>query len=285
MMDRRTFVAAAVALPLAAACAPRPAGTTLERARYDGALRVGISGERPFGYADSAGRVTGAQPEIARAVLARAGVEGIEAVQVTFEKLIPTLLAGQCDLICAGMTITDDRCGQVAFSRPDFVAPPAFLVAEGNPLNLRSFADVARRGIRLAAIAGTVELRYALDAGVRADRVEVVESQRNLRLAVADGKADAGVMTALSLADELRRNPGSGLGITGPLEARTGSRRRIPAGGFAMRTGDHDLLAAFDTGLDALHSSGEWLRIVEPFGFRPVNVPDPGLTTAELCRA
>lgn len=278
------FVAAALALPLAAACAPKPVGTTLERARRDGALRVGISGERPFGYADSAGRVTGAQPEVARAVLGRAGVAGIEAVQVTFDKLIPTLLAGQCDLICAGMTITDDRCARVAFSRPDFVAPPAFLVAEGNPLGLRSFADVARRGIRLAAITGTVELRYALDAGVRQDHVELVDSQRDLRVAVSDGKADAGVMTAVSLADELRRNPGSGLAVTGPLEARTGSRRRIPAGGFAMRPEEADLLAAFDAGLDAIHGSGEWLRIVEPFGFGQVNVPDAGLTTAELCR-
>lgn len=284
MMDRRTFVAAAAALPLLAACAPRPAGTTLERARFDGALRVGISGERPFGYTDSSGRITGAQPEVARVVLGKAGVAGLEAVQVPFAKLIPALLAGQCDLICAGMTITDDRCAQVAFSRPDFVAPPAFLVAEGNPLGLRSFADVARRGIRLAAITGTVELRYALDAGVREDRIELVDSQRDLRVAVSDGKAQAGVLTAVSLVDELRRNPGSGLAVTGPLEARTGARRRVPAGGFAVRPGEDDLLDVFNAGLDALHGSGEWLRIVEPFGFGRANVPDIGLTTAELCR-
>src|SRR5947199_7868747 len=105
MMDPRAFVAGTVPLPLAAACAPRPTGSPLERARHDGALRVSISGERPFGYVDAAGKVTGAQPEIARVVLARAGVEGIEAVQVNFDKLIPALLDGQFDLICDGFAI------------------------------------------------------------------------------------------------------------------------------------------------------------------------------------
>lgn len=249
MISRRTLLAAGAALPLAA-CAPTP-GTTLERARRDGVLRVGISGERPFGYADSDGRIIGAQPEVARTVLAGIGIGGIEAVQVTFDTLIPTLLAGQCDLVAAGMAITPERCAQVAFSRPDFVAPPALLVPEGNPLRLRSFADVARRGVRLAALAGSVELGYARSAGVADDRLEVVDGQRDLLRTVADRTADAGVMTALSLADELRRNRGTGLEVTGPLVTEVGGNRVPPAGAFAVRTGDTDLLAACDAGLAA----------------------------------
>ncbi len=111
-------------------------------------------------------------PEVARAVLDRLGVDGIEAVQVTFDQLIPALLDGQCDMIAAGMTITPQRCAQVAFSRPDFVAPPAFLVPEGNPRDLRSFADVARSGIRLGVLIGRRRAGYARAAGVprRPDR-------------------------------------------------------------------------------------------------------------------
>ncbi len=284
MTDRRSFLAAALVAPLAAACAPNAPGTTLERARRDGALRIGISGERPFGYTDTDGRITGSQPEVARVVLDRLGIGGIEAVQVRFYRLIPILVAGQCDLVAAGMTITPQRCAQVAFSRPDFVTPPAFLVPEGNPQRLRSFDDVARRGIRLAVLVGSVELDYARAAGIRDDRLEIVDDQRHLVSAVVDGRARAGVMTAISLVDELRRNPGTGLAVTPPLTSPNRGRAIQPAGGFAMRLDDTDLRTAFDRELEAVHTGGEWLRIVEPFGLGPDNLPSGTLTTEGLCR-
>jgi polar amino acid transport system substrate-binding protein len=284
MTDRRSFLAAALVAPLVAACAPSAPGTTLERARRDGVLRIGISGERPFGYTDTGGRITGSQPEVARVVLDRLGIGGIEAVQVRFDRLIATLQAGQCDLVAAGMTITPQRCAQVAFSRPDFVTPPAFLVPEGNPQRLRSFDDVARRGLRLAVLVGSVELDYARAAGIPDDRTEIVDSQRDLVRAVADGRARVGVMTAISLVDELRRNPGTKLAVTPPLAAQTRGRAIQPAGGFAMRLEDADLRTAFDHELDAVHAGGEWLRIVEPFGLGPDNLPTAALTTDGLCR-
>ncbi|MGI5125463.1 ectoine/hydroxyectoine ABC transporter substrate-binding protein EhuB [Pseudonocardia sp. CA-107938] len=282
MTDRRTFLAAALVAPLLGACAPAASGSTLERARRDGALRIGISGERPFGYTDTDGHVTGAQPEVARLVLRRLGIGGIEAVQVRFDRLVPTLLAGQCDLVAAGMTITPQRCAQVAFSRPDFVSPPAFLVPAGNPQRLRTFDDAARRGIRVAVLVGSVELDRSRAAGVREDRLVVVDDQRELLEAITGGRARAGVMTAISLADELRRNPGTGLEVTPPITAQSSVP---PAGGFAMRPADLDLRAAFDRELDALHAGDEWLRVVAPFGLGPDNVPPASLTTDELCRA
>jgi polar amino acid transport system substrate-binding protein len=284
MTDRRSFLAAALVAPLVAACAPSAAGSSLERARRDGVLRIGISGERPFGYTDTDGRITGSQPEVARVVLDRLGVGGIEAVQARFDRLIPTLQAGQCDLVAAGMTITPQRCTEVAFSRPDFVTPPAFLVPEGNPQRLRSFDDVARRGIRLAVLVGSVELDYARAAGIRDDRLEIVDDQRHLLDAVVDGRARAGVMTAISLADELRRNPGTGLAVTPAITSQTRGGTVQPAGGFAMRLDDTDLRTAFDRELDAVHTGGEWLRIVAPFGLGSDNLPSAALTTDGLCR-
>lgn len=76
MLSRRRLLALAGALPVLAAGCAAPTGSALERARKAGVLRVGIAGERPYGYADAAGRVTGAQPEVARAVLATLGSTG-----------------------------------------------------------------------------------------------------------------------------------------------------------------------------------------------------------------
>jgi polar amino acid transport system substrate-binding protein len=282
VISRRRLLLLAGVLPVAGACTG-PAGSTLERARQTGALRVGISGERPYSFTDTDGRVTGAQPEVARAVLARLGVDGLEAVQVGFDQLIPGLRSGEFDLITAGMTVTPGRCSEVAFTRPDFLAPPAFLVPRGNPRKIDSFRAVARSGVRLAVLAGSAELQYALAAGVRQVRLEVVGSQTALFRSVADGRAPAGSLTAISLADELRRNPGSDVEVTDAVEPVVDGRAVVPGAAFAVRTGETELLAAFDAELTALQRSGAWLRITEPFGFTAENLPPAALRTADLC--
>ena len=282
MLSRRRLLALTPLTVLGAACA-QPTGTTLERARQSGVLRIGISGERPYSYVGGGGEVTGAQPEVARAVLARLGVGGLDAVQVRFAELLPGLRDGLFDLVAAGMTITPERCGLVAFTRPDFVAPPAFLVPAGNPRGIGTFQGVGRAGVRLAVLDGSAELGYARAAGIPKDRLVIVDSQRALFRAVVDDAAGAGALTAISLRDELRRNPGTGVEITRPVEPTVEGRTVIPAAAFAVRTGEDDLLGAFDAELTALQADGDWLRIAEPFGLGPGNLPPEDLTTEALC--
>ncbi|WP_300007908.1 transporter substrate-binding domain-containing protein [Pseudonocardia sp.] len=282
MLTRRRLLALGPPAVLAAACA-QPTGTVLERARRSGVLRIGISGERPYAYVDGSGRVTGAQPEVARAVLARLGIGGLSAVQVRFADLVPGLRDGQFDMIAAGMTVTPERCGLVAFSRPDFVAAPAFLVPEGNPRGIGTFQGVGRAGVVLAVLDGSAELGYALDAEIPPERLTVVDDQRTLFRAVVDGRAQAGALTAVSLRAELRRNPGTGVEVTRPVAPTVEGRPIVPAAAFAVRFGEGDLLRAFDPELTALQESGEWARLTEPFGLDEDNLPDPGLTTGALC--
>ncbi|MBW0127606.1 transporter substrate-binding domain-containing protein [Pseudonocardia oceani] len=280
MLSRRDLLLLA---PLALAACAQPTGTTLERARQSGVLRIGISGERPYGYVGGAGEVTGAQPVVARAALARIGVDGLEAVQVRFADLVPGLRAGRFDMVAAGLTVTPERCAEIAFSRPDFVAPPAFLVPEGNPRGIGTFQGVRRSGVRLAVLEGSSELTYARAAEIPDDRLLLSDSQGSLFRDVVGGRAQVGALTAVSLADELRRNPGSGVEITDPVEPTVDGRTVVPAAAFAVRLGEDDLLAAFDAALTDLQSSGEWLELTEPFGLDASNLPDPDLTTARLC--
>lgn len=283
MLSRRRLLALAVPACAAVACG-RPPGSALERARAAGAIRIGISGEHPYSYTDADGRVTGAQPEVARVVLDRIGVPGLDAVRVPFHELVPRLRDGQFDLVAAGMAVTPDRCREVAFTRPDFVAYPAFLVREGNPQRIGSFRDVARSRVRLAVLAGAIEIDYARAAGVPDDRLEIVDSPSELFRTVADERVAAGALTRISLVDALRRNPGSGLAVTDAVEPEVGGRRVVPGAAFAARIGETDLLTAFDRELAAMQASGEWLRITEPFGFTRDNLPPPDLTTESLCR-
>jgi polar amino acid transport system substrate-binding protein len=280
MLTRRHLLLLA---PLAAAACAQPTGSTLERARQSGVLRIGISGERPYSYVGGDGAISGAQPEVARAVLARMGVGGLEAVQVRFADLIPGLRAGQFDLIAAGLTITPERCAEIAFTRPDFVAPPAFLVPDGNPRGIGTFQGVVRADVRLVVLDGSSELAYARAAGVTEENLRLSDSQSSLFRDVVAGRADIGALTAISLADELRRNPGARVEITDPVQPTVDGRAVVPAAAFAARTGETDLLAAFDAELTALQDSGEWLELTEPFGLDASNLPDPDLTTEQLC--
>ncbi|MGD9985195.1 transporter substrate-binding domain-containing protein [Pseudonocardia sp.] len=265
----------------AAGCG-RSDAPTLQRIRESGVARVAIAGEQPYGFSDASGRVTGESPEVARLVLRAVGVDGIEAVQVPFDRLLDILVAGHVDLVAAGMTISPDRCARVAFSRPDFVAQPAFLVRRGNPGRLRSFADVRGR-VRLGVLGGSAEQGWATASGVPADALTAFDGQSSLVRAVADERVDAAALTRISLLDEVRRNPGLQLEVTRPFPVRVGGREVVPAGGFAFRREDTDLVAAFDAALTAAHASGDWLRVASPFGFGAANLPPADLTTAALC--
>ncbi|MEU7812320.1 transporter substrate-binding domain-containing protein [Pseudonocardia sp. NPDC049154] len=287
LVSRRSLLAGAAALGGAAAlagCGSR-AGSALERMQGDGVARIGIAGERPYGYSATDGTVTGEAPEVARAVLAGLGVGGIEAIQVPFGRLLDGLLDEQFDIVAAGTTITPTRCARVAFSRPDFLAPLAFLVPAGNPNGIRTFDGVRRAGITVGVLTGSAEQEFALAAGVPPEAVRTYDGQSTLFRAVANGEVPAAALTRISLLDELARNPGTPLQVTPGVAARVDAdgRRVFPVGAFAFRPADTDLRTAFDAGLAELHASGRWLDLVRPFGFAAENVPPADLTTESIC--
>lgn len=284
-LSRRNLLGAAAALgggALLGGCG-RESRDPLARLRAGGDVVVGLSGERPFGYTDGTGRPTGESPEVARAVVGALGGGGLVAVQLGFDRLVPSLLEGRFDLIAVGLTVTPLRCQQVAFSRPDFVAPTGLVVRAGNPLGVATLEGVRRSGATLGVLRGSAEAEYALAAGVPGERTVSFDSQGALVRGVAEGAAQVGALTRISLLDEVRRNAGSGLEVTAGFAPRVDGRPVVGAGAFAFRPADTAFREEFDRALTALHASGRWLELAAPFGFTAANVPPPGLTVGELC--
>ena len=284
-LSRRRLFGAAAALggaALLAGCG-RESADPLERLRSGGDVVVGLSGERPFGYTDGAGRATGESPEVARAVVTELGGGGLIAVQMAFDQLVPDLLDGRFDMITVGLTVTPLRCQQVAFSRPDYVSRTGLLVPSGNPLGVASLAGVRRAGATLAVLAGSAEQEYAYAAGLGADQIVPFESQGALVRGVAAGEAQVGALTRISLLDEVRRNAGIGLEVTRGFEPEVNGQPMVGAGAFAFRPADTEFRTEFDRGLTALQESGRWLEIARPFGFTENNLPPRDLTIDELC--
>jgi polar amino acid transport system substrate-binding protein len=284
--SRRDFLLRSAALgsgALVAGCTA-PGASSLDVAREAGIIAVGIANEAPYGFTGPDGTATGEAVEVARAVFAAIGIPEIRPVTVDFGELIAGLtLARQFDLITAGMFVTPARCATVAFSVPDYTAPTAFLVPAGNPQAVGTFDDVRERNLRLAVLGGAVEYRYALDSGVPDTQIQQLADQHALLLAVEDGRADCAALTNFSLENAMAGAPGVPVEVTPGFFPVIHGRTVVSAGAFAARPDDDDLLDEVNAQLRAMQQSGEWLRIAQPFGFGPDNVPGPEVTTESLC--
>ncbi|WP_176561972.1 ectoine/hydroxyectoine ABC transporter substrate-binding protein EhuB [Mycolicibacterium palauense] len=279
--------ATAIAAPalLAAACSKVPdsgEGSTLQRIKDAGTVKIGIAGEVPYGYTRD-GKVTGEAPEVARAVFTSMGVGNVDATQVEFGQLIPALNAGQYDMVAAGMAILPDRCRNAQFSRVDYVTPTALLVPKGNPQQIYNFEDIKAKGAALAVLSGTVEESVAQRLGIPDNRIQPYDGQPEMLQALLDQRAYAGALTDISLRRMVADNPTAPLEVTPGFVPDVDGKQQIQAGGFVFRKGDDELVDQFNAELKKLQDSGEWLTIVEPFGFTADNEVPEGVTTEKLC--
>jgi polar amino acid transport system substrate-binding protein len=256
------------------------AESTLERAKSQGYIRVGFANEAPFGYATPDGKLTGEAPEVAKAVLAKIGIKQVDGVLTEFGSLIPGLKAGRFDIIAAGMFINPKRCAEIAFSEPSYGIGQAMLVKKGNPKNIKDYTSFKdNKDLKLAVMAGAVEVGYAKDAGVSQDQVVVLPDQSSLLAAVQSDRADGAALTALSIAEMAKK--GEGVESTTPFGEVAGKSVK-GHGGFGFRKKDTDLLKAFNKELKAFIGTPEHLALVTPLGFGKDYLPNK--TTEQLCK-
>jgi polar amino acid transport system substrate-binding protein len=256
------------------------AENTLERAKAQGFIRVGFANEAPFGFATPDGKLTGEAPEVAKAVLAKIGIPQVDGVLTEFGSLIPGLKAGRFDIIAAGMFINPKRCAEIQFSEPSYGIGQAMLVKAGNPKSIKDYSTIAGNpDLKLAVMAGAVEVGYAKDAGVPQDQLVVFPDQSSLLAAVQSGRADAAALTALSIADMAKK--GEGVESIKPFGEVAGKSVK-GHGGFGFRKEDTDLYEAFNKELKAFIGTTEHIALVEPFGFGKDYLPNK--TMEQLCK-
>lgn len=262
-----------------------PGEGTLARLRRQGTARIGFANEAPYGYiVGTSGEVTGEAPEIARVILTRLGIGDLEPVVTEFGSLIPGLKAGRFDLVAAGMYITPARCEEIAFSNPTYRIGEAFIVRKGNPLDLHSFEDVARRpAARLGVVGGTVEQRYAAAVGVPEDRLTVFPDNASAVTGVETSRVDAFAATTLTVNDLLRRARSETIERAAPFTDPVIEGKPVRGyGAFGFRKGDRRLREAFNRELAGFIGTKEHLDLVRPFGFGENTLPGP-VTAEELC--
>ncbi len=200
--------------------------------------------EPPFGWTEADRAATGADIDLANAVLRAIGVTRIEYRLTTFSELLPGVEAGRWD-INVPLFVTPERANLVAFSLPVWAIGDGFLVRAGNPKALNSYASLAERhDARLGIIAGQVQHDSARASGVREDQIAIFEQQADAIEAVRSGAIDAYASTALGNRILADRIGGSVLEAVEHKSGTDGKLQNLPLGAFSFSRGNSDLLKA-----------------------------------------
>lgn len=234
----------------------------LTQLKEQGFARIAIANEPPWTMVTTGGEVSGAAPDLARAVLNKMGIKDIVASVSEYGAMIPGVQARRFDMVAAGLFIKPERCEAVLFSQPDLCDAESFMIKAGNPLNLKSFADVASSGAKIGVVGGGTEEKLAIEAGVdRANIVVVPDPQSGAKL-LQDGRIDVYALPVLSISDLLKKAEDPSLAMFAPVESTP-----IFCAGVAFRKQDGALRDAYDVALAEIKASGEFAAIIEPYGY------------------
>ena len=235
----------------------------LQQLKEQGFARIAIANEPPFTAVGADGKVSGAAPDVAREIFKRLGVADVAASISEYGAMIPGLQAGRHDAITAGLFMKPERCAAVAYSEPVLCDAEAFALKKGNPLKLMSYKDIADNpDVKIGAPVGGTEEKLALEAGVPRDRVIVVpDGQSGLKM-LQDGRIDVYSLPVLSINDLMSKANDPNLEVVAPVEGAP-----VYCDGAAFKKGDEALRDAFDVELAKLKESGEFAKIIEPYGF------------------
>ncbi|MBY5829567.1 ectoine/hydroxyectoine ABC transporter substrate-binding protein EhuB [Rhizobium ruizarguesonis] len=256
--------AAGLSVLLITAAGPASAADDkLEQLKEQGFARIAIANEPPFTAVGADGKVSGAAPDVARAIFEKLGVKEVVASISEYGAMIPGLQAGRHDAITAGLFMKPERCAAVAYSEPILCDAEAFALKKGNPLKLTSYKDIADNpDAKIGAPGGGTEEKLALEAGVPRDRVIVVpDGQSGIKM-LQDGRIDVYSLPVLSIHDLMAKANDPNLETVAPVV-----NAPVYCDGAAFRKQDVALRDAFDVELKKLKESGEFAKIIEPYGF------------------
>ena len=269
---------------LAVSTAPLRAETTRERVLREGKIVVGISNGAPWGFRGKDGEAEGFHPDLVRAAFASLGVGRVEIVVTEFGALIPALNAQRFDAIAAGLYITPERCQLVAFSDPDLQLADAAVVAQGNPKNIHSYAQIASDpAIKFGVGRGSTTAKNAEAAGVAQDRMLLFPDIQSNISALLTGRIDVAAFSAPTVARILSDQNIHGIERALPFQGlRDGGKERFGYSAIAFRKDDSDLRDLYNSRLKELKADGTLAKIMTRNGFSDQEkVPD--LTSSQLC--
>lgn len=258
-------------------------GSKLDNLKEKGVVKVGFANEKPYAYEED-GELQGAAVAIAKAVFENLGVAEVDGQLSDFGQLIPGLGAGKYDVITAGMAITPDRCSSVSFGEPEIKYGEGLIVETGNPMNLKSYKDIAANpDVKVAVMSGATEKDFMIREGIAEDQIMMVPDIPASFSAVESGRAAVTTGTEMTIKMALESANNEKLEFVTDFEQP--DIEGVPSFGAAAFSNDDDeLREAYNEELQKLKDNGEIAALIEPFGFtKEMNIVEDDITTESVC--
>lgn len=268
---------AAVAMSARGTGAQAQAPGLLEKLRAAKKVRVGVANQPPFSGLTPDGKLIGMAPTVCQAILARLGIPEMEGTIATYGELVPGMMAGRWDFIAASLTITQQRCAQVAFSDPILFDGGSIVSLKGAiPNPPKTLAELIAGKFTVGAQAGGNHSRVLQAAGI--DPANLLQFTSDV--SIIDGLVAKRIQVAYASSAGMRntyRQRKLEVDMTFPV-----ADDPVNGSACAFRPADTDLHTAFQEQLGLMKKSGEWQKVAASFGF---DIPPEmeSLTAQQLC--
>lgn len=263
----RRFMGAALALAVAAGGAlPALAQSSsqqlssesvIETIKKRGVLKIGLSIFKPWSMRDLNGELIGFELDVGRQLAEDMGVE-VEFIPTAWDGIIPALVSGNFDVIISGMTVTPQRNLTVNFSMP-YAYSGMTILANTEMTQGMDVEDYNDESITFAARRGATPANVIAEMFPKA-KLLLFDEDGAATQEVLNGNAHATMASEPGPSDDARQNPET---LSVPFD------RAFQAGGegFAMRKGDPDALAYFNSWITWRTNTG-WIKERHDYWFR-----------------
>ncbi|HWK95504.1 MAG TPA: ectoine/hydroxyectoine ABC transporter substrate-binding protein EhuB [Pseudolabrys sp.] len=233
----------------------------LDKIKSTGEIQMGVALEPPYSEVKTDGTLTGADPEVTRAVFAEIGKINLKANVVDWGALIPGLMADRFDAVATGLFIRPERCKAVIFSQPLTCTREALLVRKGNPKKITSYKTLVASNAMFSSVSGA-EQKMALDAGMPENRIMIVPDIFGSVELLKSGRVDVLGFPDVTLRHAMTLLPAGEYELVDGLVDQP-----ISCSAAAFAPNQKALRDFFDAGIVKLKQSGKFAEILTKFNF------------------
>jgi polar amino acid transport system substrate-binding protein len=211
---------------------------------------IGIDGAYPpYSSQEKDGSFVGFDIDSARSIADKLGFD-VEFQAVAWDGIIPALQAGKIDMVYSGMTITEERAAQVAFSKPYLKINQSVAVRTDSDV---TFDDIMAGTVVIGSQRGTTGEMWVQDNLVATGKMPAanLKSFDNFPLAITalvNGQVQATVYDKPPTVNIIQGQP---VKIIEEIDTKEEY-------GIAIRKSDTALLEAMNRGLDMLMADPYW---------------------------
>ena len=238
------------------------AGSLLDRINNKGTITVGTEGTyAPFTYHDAAGKLTGYDVEVTRAVAEKLGVK-VDFKETQWDAMLSGLKSGRFDLVANQVSLTTpERQATFDKSAEYSYSGPMMLVRQDNT-DIKALADIKGR-----KAAQTLSSNYGEMATKAEAQIVPVDGMAQALTLVQQKRAELTLNDSLAFLDYMKKNPNSGLKTAwqAPAEEKLGA-------GFIANKGNDEALAKISGAVEELRQDGTLKKLGDEFFGADVSV-------------